>query len=90
LAFVFDNVAKSAAMVGTGAEPQALADEMSAAWLAFAHAGNPNTKGLPPWPPFKANERATMVFDVKSSVVNDFRGDERNLLASIPVYRISR
>ena len=90
LAFVFDNVAKSAAMVGTGAEPQALADQMSAAWLAFAHTGNPNTKGLPSWPPFKANERATMVFDVKSSVVNDFRGDERNLLASIPVYRVSR
>ena len=43
LAFVFDNVAKSASMVGTGPEPQKLADEMSNAWLAFARTGNPLT-----------------------------------------------
>jgi para-nitrobenzyl esterase len=90
LAFVFDNVAKSEAMVGTGSEPQALADQMSAAWLAFARSGNPGTPALPPWPPFKPADRATMVFDVKSRVVNDFRGDERALLASVPVYRVSR
>ena len=84
LAFVFDNVAKSAAMVGTGAAPQALADQMSAAWLAFARSGNPG------WAPFKVPERATMVFDVKSRVVNDFRGEERTLLAGLPMYRVNR
>ena len=31
-----------------------------------------------------------MVFDVTSKVVNDFRGDERTLLASLPLYRVSR
>jgi para-nitrobenzyl esterase len=36
LALVFDNVAKSASMVGTGPEAQQLADQMSAVWLAFA------------------------------------------------------
>jgi hypothetical protein len=30
------------------------------------------------------------VFDVKSNVVNDFRKDERTLLASLPLYRVSR
>jgi para-nitrobenzyl esterase len=90
LAFVFDNVAKSEAMVGAGPDPQALADQMSAAWLAFARAGNPNTSAIPNWPPFKPAERATMVFDVKSKVVNDFRGDERTMLASLPLYRVSR
>jgi hypothetical protein len=30
------------------------------------------------------------VFDVKSRTANDFRGDERQLLASLPVYRVSR
>jgi para-nitrobenzyl esterase len=90
LAFVFDNVAKSEAMVGTGPEPQALADQMSAAWLAFARSGNPNNPAIPNWPAFKPTDRATMVFDVKSKVANDFRGDERALLASIPVYRVSR
>ena len=90
LAFVFDNVAVSSAMVGTGPEPQLLADQMSAAWLSFAHSGNPNGGGRLNWPPFKLPERATMVFDVTSKVVNDFRGDERTLLASLPLYRVSR
>jgi len=84
LAFVFDNVAKSAAMVGTGAAPQAMADKMSTAWLAFARTGNPG------WAPFKPADRATMVFDTTSRVVNDFRGDERAVLASLPVYKVSR
>jgi len=90
LAFVFDNVAKSEAMVGAGAEPQALADQMSAAWIAFARTGNPNTAAIPAWPAFTVAERATMVFGGKSRVVNDFRGDERALLASLPLVRVSR
>jgi para-nitrobenzyl esterase len=90
LAFVFDNVAKSASMVGAGPGPQALADQMSAAWLAFARTGNPNAAGLPAWPAFRPNERATMVFDMRPRVLNDFRGDERALLASVPLYRVSR
>ena len=36
LAFVFDNVGQSESMVGHGDEPRALAEQMSAAWLAFA------------------------------------------------------
>jgi para-nitrobenzyl esterase len=90
LAFVFDNVAKSESMVGTGPEPQALADQMSAAWIAFAHTGNPNTPAVPQWPPFTAADRAAMVFDVKSRVVKDFRGDERAVLAGMPVAKVSR
>jgi para-nitrobenzyl esterase len=86
LAFVFDNVAKSQAMVGTGDDPQHLADQMSTAWLAFAHTGNPGAG----WPPFSAATRATMVFDVNPRVVNDFRGEERALLAPLPLYRVSR
>ena len=88
LAFVFDNVARSASMVGRGGDQRALADQMSTAWLAFAHAGNPNNKALPQWPPFRVPERATMVFDVKPRVENDFRGDERRLLASLPLVRV--
>jgi para-nitrobenzyl esterase len=90
LAFVFDNVAKSAAMVGTGPEPQRLADQMSAAWIAFARSGNPNTKAVPSWPPFTATVRATMVFDTEPAVVNDFRRDERALLASLPPAKVNR
>jgi para-nitrobenzyl esterase len=90
LAFVFDNVAKSEAMVGTGPQPQALADQMSAAWLAFARTGRPDNQAIPAWPPFKLADRATMVFDGKSTVVNDFRREERLALAALPLYRVNR
>ena len=80
LALVFDNVAKSASMVGDGPEPQRLADQMSAAWIAFATTGNPNTPAIPHWPAYDSTQRATMVFNTTSQVVNDFRGDERRLL----------
>jgi para-nitrobenzyl esterase len=83
LALVFDNVAKSASMVGTGPEPQRVADQMSSAWLAFARTGNPATPAQP-WPPWRANSGATMVFNTESRVVNGFRDDERTLLASLP------
>lgn len=83
LAMVFDNVALSASMVGTGPEAQMVADQMSAAWLAFARTGNPNTPALSPWPAYRSSDRATMVFDAKSRIVKDFRGDERKLLAGL-------
>ena len=47
LALVFDNVAKSESMVGKGQDAQKVADQMSAAWLAFARTGNPNTGAIP-------------------------------------------
>ena len=50
---------------------QALADKVSGAWLAFARSGNPSISQLPPWTPFNARDRATMVFDNESRVVND-------------------
>jgi para-nitrobenzyl esterase len=90
VAFVFDNVALSGSMVGTGPGPQHMADQMSAAWLAFARSGNPNTPAIPAWPPFTAAERATMVFNTTSRVENDCRREERTLLAALPLYRVNR
>lgn len=90
LAFIFDNVAKSEAMVGIGPAPQHMADQMSAAWIAFARSGNPNVSAIPAWPPFSTTQRATMVFNTTSRVMNDFRGDERVLLASLPLHKVIR
>jgi para-nitrobenzyl esterase len=90
LAFVFDNVARSEAMVGSGDAPQHLADQMASAWIAFARTGNPNTSPLPKWAPFTAAERTTMVFDTTPRAQNDHRGRERLLLASLPGYRVAR
>jgi len=70
-------------MVGSGPQPQRLADQMSAAWLAFARTGDPNARGLPQWPAYRPPERATMVFDLESKAVNGFRDAERELLADV-------
>jgi len=70
--FAFDNVASSP-LTRNAPEAQALAAKVSEAWLAFARTGDPNTpkSGLPTWRAFDATDRATMVFDNESSVVND-------------------
>jgi para-nitrobenzyl esterase len=80
---VFDNVGESYYTASGGAGAQPLADRMSAALLAFARTGNPNTPALPPWPHFDVAKRPTMLFDVPPRVENDPRGAERRLFAPI-------
>jgi para-nitrobenzyl esterase len=77
---VFDNVDKARSFVGRGDQPQALADQMSAAWLAFAATGDPNVAGLPVWPAYDPQSRSTMVFDLESRVVEDPYDELRTLL----------
>jgi para-nitrobenzyl esterase len=50
---------------------------MSAAYAAFARTGNPNTKSLPKWAPFTAEQRATMIFNNECKAVNDPYREER-------------
>jgi para-nitrobenzyl esterase len=81
LPMVFDNIAKSDSIIGTGAaEAQKVADAMSSAWLAFARTGQPDAQGLPPWPAYDTKTRATMVFNVTSQVVNDPDSEVRKIL----------
>jgi para-nitrobenzyl esterase len=75
--FAFDNVKISARLTGGGPEAMALADKVSDAWIAFARTGNPNTPKLPHWPAFTAKDRATMVIDNMSKVVNDPLREQR-------------
>ncbi len=85
LAFVFDNVRLSPGMVGDSeAEVKAaqpLATMMSAALIAFAKAGDPNTAGVPKWPVYGLKDRETMLFNTVSKVVSDPRGEERRMMA---------
>lgn len=75
--FAFDNVKISSRMTGGGAEAMALADKVSDAWIAFARSGDPNTPKLPPWPAYDAKDRATMVINNVSKVVNDPLREQR-------------
>ena len=74
IAFVFSNAT---------ADPQArpgareVETAMSEAWIAFARTGNPNHAGMPAWPTYDARTRSVMVFDAKTTVVDDPRASER-------------
>jgi para-nitrobenzyl esterase len=81
--FVLENVDNAKSMTGTGEDRYPLQEKMSGAWAAFARSGNPNHKGLPNWPAFNTTQRATMVFDNESKVVNDPHGEERMALAAV-------
>lgn len=71
LAFVFDTLQARGCGPMTGPHaPQALATRMHAAWVAFAHDGDPG------WPAYTPEERSVMTFDAESHVVTAPRQDE--------------
>jgi para-nitrobenzyl esterase len=75
--FVFDTLADAAMFTGDASERQGIADAMHAAWIAFAHTGDPNATGLPEWPTYDTQRRATMRFDVTPEILDDPMGDDR-------------
>jgi len=75
--FAFGNVDRATQLLGTGPEPVEISRTLMASFVAFARTGNPNNPRMPEWKPYDATTRATMVVDVDSRVVNDFRGKDR-------------
>jgi para-nitrobenzyl esterase len=76
---MFDTVALSHRMTGTGREAYSLAEQMSETYIAFARNGDPNNPRIPRWPPYNMPRRATLAFDGISKVIDDPRGEERKL-----------
>ena len=74
--FVFDNVATDR-LSGDTQTKFALAEKMSTAWIAFARGGDPNHRGIPKWPAYSSEQRATMIFDDECKIANDPYGAER-------------
>lgn len=73
------------AIIGAGTEQGVmLCEALSAAWLAFAATGDPNTHCLPSWPAFDATTRAVMILDNQTRVENDPHGDIRAFWNSMP------
>jgi para-nitrobenzyl esterase len=77
--FVFNNVDPPIGLIGNGDDRFKLAASMSKAWVAFARNGNPNHDGIPYWPAYTPEKRATMIFDIECRVEND--PDSENLKA---------
>jgi carboxylesterase 2/para-nitrobenzyl esterase len=64
MAFVFDTLGLGTEPLLGPSPPQALADEMHRAWVAFATTGDPG------WPNYDVSRRSTMHFDMNTKAVD--------------------
>lgn len=83
--FVFDNLSRATRFTGDGPECQAISDQMSEAWLAFARDGVPGAA----WPAYTPEERATMIFDRECRVENDPASGKRRAWSGVFVNSMS-
>ncbi len=81
--FVFNNIKIAKLLTGDSQEAFELANKVSDAWVAFARTGNPHTPGLPAWPAYNSQDRATMMIDRESKIVSDPIREKRVLLMEI-------
>ncbi|MFC0457476.1 carboxylesterase/lipase family protein [Arthrobacter liuii] len=80
--FVFRHLDEPvAAFLTRGKAPQSLSDAMSGAWASFAHAGTPDTAGLP-WAEY-GQERRTMVLDDEPRLEADPRREIREFFDAV-------
>jgi carboxylesterase type B len=85
--FVFDNLHQNGVEFFAGPNPpQAVADAMHRAWIAFAHRGDPNHDGIPAWPTYDTTGRSTMHFDVTCTVSEDDHADVRSAWQEIALF----
>ncbi|MBU4054883.1 MAG: carboxylesterase/lipase family protein [Proteobacteria bacterium] len=85
--FVFNNP-DIAPFTGDSLDRYELAASMSQSWVNFARTGNPNVPGLPHWPAYDPETRATMLFHVPCRVENEPRQEERLVWKGKPALRI--
>ena len=81
IAFTFDNAEICDHYSGGTTEALVLSKQISTAWANFARTGNPNHNGLPHWPTYTSQQRATMYFDTPCAVRNDPEGEGLRLNA---------
>ncbi|OYU16562.1 MAG: carboxylesterase [Alphaproteobacteria bacterium PA4] len=75
---MFGTLAAAGSPSGTSPGAQATSRAMQAALLGFARTGTL------PWPQYRSDRRATMIFDSVSRVMDNPRGWERELFARVP------
>ncbi len=63
---------------------ESLSRHLAGAWAAFARKGTPNAPGLPTWPKYTLEKRATMIFDAPvSKALEDPARDSRRILHAL-------
>jgi para-nitrobenzyl esterase len=81
ISFTFDNAEICDHYSAGDPAALALSRQMGAAWANFARTGNPNHNGLPHWPNYTPETRATMYFNAPCVVRNDPEGKGLELIA---------
>jgi len=80
--FIFDNVRAHPLTQGSDAAIE-LADKISSSIINFARTGSPNADKLPTWTPYDSNNRATMVLNNESKLINDPIVNQRKIMQPI-------
>jgi para-nitrobenzyl esterase len=79
--FVFNHLDTCESMVGkVNPQMRKLEADTAGAWAALARTGNPNHQGLPNWPAYTPDKRATMIFDAPCRIENDPTGEVRQIV----------
>jgi para-nitrobenzyl esterase len=81
--FLAFNTIATSPSIANAPNAQAVADQMSDAWIAFARTGNPRWRKATPWPAYVPQSRANMLFNVESGVVNDYDQRAREFWSSV-------
>lgn len=82
--YVFANVGRVPQATGGDGAAFALAGDVSAAWASFARTGRPSAPGLPEWPAYTVDRRATMLLDDVSRVADDPDGELMRAAGALP------
>ena len=80
--FVFNTLDRRPSPELTGGPPdgaRVLAKRIHRTWAEFARNGDPNNDGIPPWPMYESQRRATMILDSDCVVEDDAQRDRRLL-----------
>ena len=79
LPFVFGtyHLPKIDEFAGKGPDVEVLSHKIMDAWISFARTGNPNHDGIPKWPSYDNEKRATMFLGKEWKVVNAAFDKER-------------
>ena len=85
--FVFDNLDRGGAqlLTGDGPELQGIADAMHRAGSRSPATGDPHHAGIPEWPEYDLERRATMRFNAVCEVVDDPDRDDRLAFEGVTV-----
>jgi para-nitrobenzyl esterase len=84
--FVFNTLDRRPSPELTDGPPltaRSLAERMHRTWAEFARNGDPNNDGIPSWPLYESQRRATMIFDNDCVIEDDAQRDRRLLWAGL-------